>query len=236
MFFQAENFSKEWTNEFIFFCLTVLWLNWFFSFWKNSKIAKSPFEIIWPLTLFGQIHAIHTIVVGELPHLLYFDGTRFLPPTSSPVVHTYFNANSEMPKNNTIEPHLVYKHSPKRIFFLLVTWDNTPNFTVYTFWTDSYKIDHCGRRIALLRRYALSASPTSSPVVHTAVLSLLQKGSVLAELYYYLQLYNNSVSVLLLCNNKLLWHIFGDSWKHLYKKTVFIWDLGKKLFFLVWSC
>ena len=74
-----------------------------------------------------------------------------------------------------------------------------------TFWTNSYKNDHCGRRIAavaLLRRYALS-SPTSSPVVHTAVLSLLQKGSVLAELYYYLQLYNNSVSVLLLCNNKL---------------------------------
>ena len=64
-----------------------------------------------------------------------------------------------------------------------------------TFWTTSYKNDHCGRRIAavaLLRRYALS-SPTSSPVVHTAVLSLLQKGSVLAELYYYLQLYNNSV-------------------------------------------
>ena len=45
-------------------------------------------------------------------------------------------------------------------------------------------------------------------VVHTAVLSLLQKGSVLAELYYYLQLYNNSVSVLLLCNNKLLTHIW----------------------------
>ena len=64
-----------------------------------------------------------------------------------------------------------------------------------TFWTNSYKNDHSGRRIAavaLLRRYALS-SPTSSPVVHTAVLSLLQKGSVLAELYYYLQLYNNSV-------------------------------------------
>ena len=38
------------TNEWIrFFGLTVLKTNLFVPFWKNPRVPKSPFEIIWPL-------------------------------------------------------------------------------------------------------------------------------------------------------------------------------------------
>ena len=39
--------KNKWTNS--FFCLTVLWMNLFVHFWRNSRIPKSAFKINWPL-------------------------------------------------------------------------------------------------------------------------------------------------------------------------------------------
>ena len=75
------------------------------------------------------------------------------------------------------------------------------------------------------------AFPSASPVVHTAVLSLLQKGSVLAELYYYLQLYNNSVSVLLLCNNKLF-DTYLETVENIFIKRQCLFEIWVRHFFV----
>ena len=49
MFFQADDSSKKWKNEFGFFGLTVLKTNLFVRFLEESEDTKKPFEIIWPL-------------------------------------------------------------------------------------------------------------------------------------------------------------------------------------------
>ena len=48
MYFQADDSSKKQTNEFIFSAMMELFRSFF---WKNLRIAKSPFEINWPLLI-----------------------------------------------------------------------------------------------------------------------------------------------------------------------------------------
>ena len=65
MTFAILGFLQKMNERIRFFCQTVLKRICSFIFWENPRIPKSPFEIIWPLSIFQKFWMILLCVITK---------------------------------------------------------------------------------------------------------------------------------------------------------------------------